>query len=289
MVRSTKWRYEWRYGERRLRRRSGRSTTGAGGPLQTCSVVDDQQQRLAQILDWMLNHGDVWLRTGSYAQLEQGSDLARDDAEGPVSSVLSHRVLVMALDHLGFVVDAVQSGPPKRLNAPFSALRTALECGARARWLLEADCSNERRLRALRYRYQNLEEKRKAINAMSGTHMIDEEDDARAQILEQIAAEKTSLTEWASAFGANRLTEPPKTLDMLTTMVDVNTHFGTGVIQLWRQGSASVHGHYWVDDMRGNTGAFDSDWFHVSIQGAMLFINEALNMHDRRRRNASHD
>lgn len=236
----------------------------------------------------MRDHGDRWLRDGRYNQPEPGSDLARDDEEGPESSGLSRRVLVMALDHLGFVLDAVWSGPPKRLNAPFSGLRTALECGARARWLLEADSSNERRLRGLRYRYQNLEEQRKAINAMSGTHMIDEEDEARAQMLAQIAAEKASLTEWASTFGAVGLTEPPDTVTMLTSMVEVNTAFGTGVIQLWRQGSASVHGHYWVDDMRGNTGAFDSDWFHVAVQGAMLFINEALNMHDRRRRNASH-
>ncbi|MDF3339933.1 hypothetical protein P3H80_21025 [Mycolicibacterium septicum] len=244
---------------------------------------NDQQQRLARILDWMRDHGDPWLQDGRNGQPEPGSDLARDDAEGPASSPLSHRVLVMALDHLGFVVDAVWGGPPKRLNAPFSALRTALECGARARWLLEADCSTERRLRGLRYRYQNLEEKRKAITAMSGTHMIDEQDDARAQVLVQIAAEKTSLTERAAALGADRLKEPPNTLNMLTSMVDVNTYFGTGVIQLWRQGSASVHGHYWVDDMRGNTGAFDSEWFHIAIQGAMLFVNDALKMHERRR------
>jgi hypothetical protein len=252
-------------------------------------VGDDQQQRLARILDWMHDHGDPWLRDGRNAQPELGSDLARDDAEGPVSSPLSHRVLVMGLDHLGFVVDAVRSGPPKRLNAPFSALRTALECGARARWLLETDSSKERRLRGIRYRYQNLEEKRKAITAMSGTHMIDEQDDARAQILEQVAAETASLTKLASALGANGLTEPPSTLDMLKSMVDVNTSVGTGFIQLWRQGSASVHGHYWVDDMRGNTGAFDIDWFHVAIQGAMLFINDAIKLHHRRRMYASHD
>lgn len=250
---------------------------------------DDQQRRLARILDWTHDHGDPWLRDGSNAKPEPGSDLARDDAEGPVSSPLSHRVLVMALDHLGFVADAVWSGPPKRLNAPFSALRTALECGARARWLLETDCSEGRRLRGIRYRYQNLEEKRKAITAMSGTHMLDEQDDARAQILAQVAVEKASLTEWASALGADRLTEPPSTIDMLKSMVDVNTAIGTGFIQLWRQGSASVHGHYWVDDMRGNTGAFDIDWFHVAIQGAMLFINDALKLHHLRRTCASDD
>ncbi|CAA0096162.1 Uncharacterised protein [Mycolicibacterium vanbaalenii] len=227
----------------------------------------------------MRDHGDPWLRDRRKGQPKPGSDLARDDTEGPPVSPISHRVLVMALDHLGFVVDAVWSGPPKRLNAPFSALRTALECGARARWLLEPDDARERRLRAVRYRYQNLEEMRKAITTMSGTHMVNEQDEARSQILAGVKAEKARLEKWASTFGADGLTEPPSTLDMLLSMVDVNTHAGTGFIQLWRQGSASVHGHYWVDDMRGNTGAFDVDWFHVSIQGAMLFINEAMNLH----------
>ena len=156
---------------------------------------DDQQRRLARILDWMGDHGDPWLTDARNAYPELGSDLAKDDASGPIASPISHRVLVMALDHFGFVIDAVWAGPPKRLNAPFSALRTALECGARARWLLEPDCSKERRLRAIQYRYQNLEEKRKAITAMSGTHMVDEQDSARAQILAQVAAEKSSLAE----------------------------------------------------------------------------------------------
>ncbi len=237
----------------------------------------------------MRDHGDMWLRDGRNSMPEPGSDLASDDGEGPVTSVLSHRTLVNALDHLGFVIDTVWTGPPKRLNAPFSALRTALECGARARWLLEAQCSTKRRLRGIRYRYQNLEEQRKAITAMSGTHMVDEQDEAREQILARVAAEKTDLTEWALRWGADKLTEPPSTLDMLTSMVDLNTDLGTGFIQLWRQGSASVHGHYWVDDMRGNTGAFDVDWFHVAVQGAMLFINDAITLHHQRRTRASLD
>lgn len=119
--------------------------------------------------------------------------------------------------------------------------------------------------------------------------MIDEQDDARAQILEQVAAEKASLTKLAVTLGATGLTEPPCTLDMLKSATDVNTYAGTGFIQLWRQGSASAHGLYWVDDMRGNTGAFDIDWFHVAIQGSMLFINDALKLHQRRRTRASHN
>jgi hypothetical protein len=231
--------------------------------------------------------GDPWLRDAWNFQPEAGSDLALDDAEGPASSPLAHRVLVMALDHLGFVVDAVCSGPPKRLNAPFSALRTALECGARVRWLLEPDSTNERQLRGIRYRFENLEEQRKAITEMSGTHMVGEEDEARTQVLAWLAAQTKTLTELALARGADKLIRPPSTLDILKSVVDVNTYEGTAFIQLWRQGSASVHGHYWADDMRGNKGAFDFVWFHTAVQGAMLFINEAMTLHHRRRTTSS--
>lgn len=262
-------------------------TGGMDFPEAHTGVVSDDEQRLAQTLDWMNKVGDPWLRDGTSGRPEAGSDLALDDAEGPASSPVVHRVLVMALDHLGFVVDAVFSGPPKRLNAPFTALRTALECGARARWLLESDSPNERQLRAIKYRFENLEEQRKSIADMSGTHMVGEEDVARAQILAGIAAQTESLTARALALGAANLTQPPNTLDILKRVVDVNTSLGTAFIQLWRQGSASAHGHYWADDMRGNTGAFDIAWFHVALQGAMLFINEAMTLHDRRRTAAS--
>jgi hypothetical protein len=227
--------------------------------------------------------GDPWLRDRRNSQPEAGSDLALDDAESPASSPLAHRVLVMALDHLGFVVDAVFSGPPKRLNAPISALRTALECGARVRWLLESDSSNERRLRAIRYRFENLEEQRKAITDMSGTHMVGEQDEARAQVLAWVTSETTTLGELALRLGASNLNKPPDTLNILKSMIDLNTYAGTAFIQLWRQGSASVHGHYWADAMRGNNGTFDTAWFHTAVQGTMLFINEAMKLYHQRR------
>jgi hypothetical protein len=85
------------------------------------------------------------------------------------------------------------------------------------------------------------------------------------------------------ALGAADLAKPPNTLDILKRMVDLNICEGTAFIQLWRQGSASVHGHYWADGMRGNKGAFDVVWFHTAMQGAMLFINEAMTLHHQRR------
>jgi hypothetical protein len=49
-------------------------------------------------------------------------------------------------------------------------------------------------------------------------------------------------------------------------------------IQLWRTGSASVHGHYWADEMRDNPRQFDYQWFQPALQGAVMFINSAMKL-----------
>ena len=189
---------------------------------------------------------------------EAGSDLAADDAETPETSPLAHYGIVMSLDHLGSVVDTmVTDEGPRRLKAYFTVLRTALECGARVRWLLEPDSSNERRLRGIRYRFENLEEQRKAITDLSGTHIVGEQEEKRQEILVALDAERTVLTKRALALGAAKLTKPPDTVRMLKDMVDLDSYEGTAFIQLWRGGSASVHGHFWADQFRDNPGQFN--------------------------------
>ncbi len=50
-------------------------------------------------------------------------------------------------------------------------------------------------------------------------------------------------------------------------------------VQLWRHGSASVHGHYWADEMRENPAMFDHEWFQTAIQGAWLFLQRAIELY----------
>lgn len=247
---------------------------------------DDDQQRLNRIVEWMHTVGDPWMRDGQNTRPQPGSDLAADDAEKPETSPLAHRGIVMALDHLGSVVDAVVREPPKRLKAHFTTLRTALECGARVCWLLGPDSSNERRLRALQYRLQNLEEQRKAITDLAGTHIVGETEEKREQILMWIQEQRTALTERALSLGAEKFATPPDTMSLLKDMVNTDTNEGTAFIQLWRTGSASAHGHYWADEMRENPGQFDHVWFQPAVQGAFLFINNALGLHQQRSRKA---
>lgn len=184
----------------------------------------------------------------------------------------------MALDHLGAVVDAVVAGPPKRLNAHFTVLRTALICGCRVCWLLEPHSSNGRQLRAIQYRYENLLEQRKAMTDFADTHLSDDQDEALADSLAVIDIERKALGQRALELGAPRLTKPPPTTDMLKEMVDLTTPEGTGMVHLWRTGSASAHGHYWADDMRDNPAAFEYKWFQPAIQGTFLMINKAMTL-----------
>jgi hypothetical protein len=106
--------------------------------------------------------GDPWMRDDRHTRPGGGSDLAADDAEKPETSLRAHFGIIMALDHLGSVVDAMVNDDRMRHYAQFTTLRTTLECGARVRWLLESESSNERRLRGVQSRYENLEEQRKA-------------------------------------------------------------------------------------------------------------------------------
>jgi hypothetical protein len=244
--------------------------------------VSDDQERLNRIVDWMYTVADPWMLGERNTIPEPGSDFAADDAAELATLPLAHRGIVMALDHLGSVVDAVVREPPKRLKAHFTVLRTALECGVRACWLLESDLSNDRRLRSVQYRYQNLREQRKAIRDVSGTHIVGETEEARQEALALLNIEEEALTTLALSLGASKLIEPPDTLRMIRGLVDVNTMEGTSYIQLWRTGSASVHGHYWADEMRDNPGQFDYVWFQPAVQGAMLFINNAMTLYHQR-------
>jgi hypothetical protein len=249
-------------------------------------AASDVQRRLNEIVQWMQTVGDPWMRNVKNTRPQSGSDLAEDDAHKPESSSLSHYGIVMALDHLGSVLDAVVREPPKRLKAHFTTLRTALECGARACWLLEPDSSEERRLRATRYRFENVDEQRKAINDMSGTHIAGETEEQRQQILAGIVREEAALTGRALSLGARSLAKPPSTFDLIKRRMDANTFEQTAYLQLWRTGSASVHGHYWADQMRDNPGQFDHEWFQPALQGAFMFINEAMKLHHQRSTNA---
>lgn len=225
---------------------------------------------------------DPWMQDGSNGTPRAGSDLAEDDSHGLPVSPIAHRGIVMALDHLGAVVDAVHEAPPKRLNAPFTVLRTALICSTRLRWLLEPETSGARRLRAIQYRYENLEEQRTALTDFSDIELTDDQDATLADSLQIVEMERRELEARARELGATKLTKPLPLTKILKGQVDLTTIEGTGLLQLWRTGSASAHGHYWSDEMRDNPAKFNHEWFPPAIQGTVLVIDEAMKLHQKR-------
>ena len=103
-----------------------------------------------------------------------------------------------------------------------------------------------------------------------------------AESLAYIGLELQALTKRATELGAQRLSKPPPITQMLKDMVDLATPEGTGMVHLWRTGSASAHGHYWADDMRDTPAAFNHEWFQPAIQGAMLMISKAMTLRQER-------
>ena len=234
-------------------------------------------------MQWVRDVGDPWTIKGKVDRRPRpGSDLAADDVIESETSKVAHHGIVMALDHLGSVVDAMVSDEPMRHYAPLTALRTVLMSSVRVRWLLEPNSSIERRLRGLQIGYVNLDEQRKAFNTLSSKPANAQLEQQRQQIVSEFGSQMTALEARATALGAAKLNPPPDTVSMLQKMVAVNTTDGLAVLQLWRMGSAAAHGYFWLDTQRPNPHLFDEDGFDMALYGATRFVTEAMHLYERR-------
>lgn len=195
---------------------------------------------------------------------------------------MAHHGIIMALDHLGSVVDAMVRDEPMRHYAPLTALRTVLMSSARVRWLLAPNSSNERQLRGVQIRYVNLDEQRKAFNTLSTKPANAQLEQQRQQIVFAFAGEITALEARATALGAAKLNPPPDILSILQKMVAVNTADGLAILQLWRMGSAAAHGYFWLDTQRPNPHLFDEEGFDMALYGATRFVIEAMHRYEQR-------
>lgn len=240
------------------------------------------EERRDRVVQWMREIGDPWMRPGAPGEAAAGSELAADDAAGPQISPVAHHGLLMALDHLGAVVDAMTSGVQIRHYAHFTSMRTVLLSSARVRWLLQPEISTDRRLRCAQIRHQNLMEQRKALVDLGAPAVEAELEQQRQRLLAAMDAEKDKLTQQAQALGATQLHDPIDTVSMLRTMVDPQSLEGTFVLQMWRTGSASAHGYFWTDQNRSNPGEFDETWFNGALFASVLFADEAMKLYVRR-------
>lgn len=245
-------------------------------------VTDEERRR--RVVQWMQNVGDPWTRADSTPAA--GSQLAEDDEAKPIVSPVASYSIVTAIDHLGSVVDAMVNSTerfqPMRHYAHFTTLRTTLLSSTRVRWLLEPDGREERQLRCVRIRYQNLDEQRKAVRVSGGTHLDADQEQARLKAIDSMDAEEASLATRATALGAAKLENPPNMVEMLKLQEDGNTWLGSGVMHLWRSGSATAHGYHWPDLFRAAPGWFDEEAYNSALYGGFLKLQEALKLYDQR-------
>ncbi|CAN7304351.1 hypothetical protein [Mycolicibacterium frederiksbergense] len=240
----------------------------------------NDEERRGWIVKWMRGAGEAWLLDPHLPAA--GSDLAADDATKPtVSDVVAYGI-ASAIDHLGSVVDAMMSDYPIRHYAHFTTLRTGLLASSRATWTLTPDNSVERQLRSIQVRSQNVDEQRKAMNAISGTHLDAATEAAQLKAVAALDAELASLEGHALALGAAKLTFPKDTISMLRELVDANSWDGSAILTQWRTGSAAAHGYHWIDIHRPNPGVFDEMTFNGALYGTFLSVTAATTLYEKR-------
>ncbi|MBB2993663.1 hypothetical protein FHR72_005174 [Mycolicibacterium iranicum] len=237
-------------------------------------------------VEWFREIGDPWMIKGNADRRPQpGSDLL---ADGPNAASVAHHSIIMALDQLGSVVDAMVSGEPMRHYAPFTILRTVLLASARAMWMLLPDTSHERQTRCLRIEYINLDEQRKAFKTISGAAATEELKRQADQILSDFEAPMQEFNARAPELGMAKLTAPPDTVTMLQQLVPANTPEGYAAQHLWRVGSSTAHGYYWSDTQRPNPHLFDEKTFDTALYVATLFVKEAMKLYEQRATGRGH-
>lgn len=228
----------------------------------------------------MRDVGEPWMADGHDLNPQEGSALAGDDKMTPKTSPVASYGVLTALDHLGAVVDAMQSDTPLRHYAHFTTLRTALLSSARVRWLLEPGSRTERRLRCVRIRYQNLCEQRTAVRELAGSHVPVAIEQERLKTVAGMDAQEAELEARAKALGAAALAKPDDTVSVLRSQVDPNTWEGMGIRQTWRTGSAAAHGYHWPDEHRPNPGEFDTVAFNSALYAAVMHVKAAAELYE---------
>ncbi len=222
----------------------------------------------------MTDTGEPWLQT--VTKPEPGSSLAGDEKKFPGMNEIIRSGLVMAIDHLGSVTDALTT---RRIRhyAHFTALRTTLLISARIIWLLDPRSREDRCQRALAIRYTNLKEMRSALADSGGAHL----DAAVREGVKELRESLTGQMEALSDGGPKpQITD---TVAQLKQQVDINTYDGSAIVNLWRTGSATAHGYYWNQLYLPDPGEFNEAWFNTTLYGAHLHLMRALDLYETRR------
>lgn len=245
--------------------------------------MDDPQRRGA-VVNWVREVGDPWIKVHHHP--DPGSSLAADDIVEPRVSELARFSILTSIDHLGMVVDAMESDLPFRHYGPLTALRTVLLAGSRAKWLLSGAKRVERQIRGIMLEIQNQIELKKAFGGFDGEFMTDDLVAGREKAIAQMDEKIDWLRQVAAELRPNEpLKKLPDTASMIDGLVNKSSLEGQGIRHLWRTGSATAHGYHWNVQLSENPEVFDEAWFNTSLYGSMMLVKDSLELYDKRATN----
>lgn len=233
---------------------------------------------------------------------EPGSSLAADSMEGlNVENPVWYSMCISS-EHLDFAIDAMRATSTMYPTAYMTVARTAFAAAVNAVWVLAPSSRQERRLRALRLRADDL---RAQVTSFRDMRMSEgKATEARTGLLEQLRVRQTGLQRVATALGVEEdVTKmkfnQTKAIDWVAEhMHGVDDDLLIGATQaIWRSGSAAAHAQYHFGIMRvdqnevvreeggGQTmrlrGDLDSD-VGPALAAATMTLSEAFRLYDLR-------
>lgn len=193
-------------------------------------------------------------RTKSPLVIPSGSALCGDDRPELMVSNIAWYPLVVAVEHLDFTISMMRATGTMYPTSYMTTLRTALLTASQAAWILSPAQRAIRRGRAMRLRFQDLDDQLKLVN--SAWALTTEQEAARALDVEQLKKQLEECRNVATSL------ELPKssTVNLNNTEVITeaakqlhnHTKAASGTQLLWRTGSAAAHGQRAYAIMRMN-------------------------------------
>ena len=198
---------------------------------------------------------EAWqARTNNAPTIPAKSALGGDDTPGLVVSNLAWYSLIVAVEHLDFVIACMRATSTMYPTAYMTTLRSALLSASHAVWVLSPVRRAGRRERAMRLQMQDLDDQLKMLRSVWG--LSREQETARESDIANLDGQAE-----ANKAIVDRLGLLPASLAKLNntdvvTAVAKQIHddpiAASGVQLLWRTGSAAAHGQRSYATMRMN-------------------------------------
>lgn len=235
--------------------------------------------------------------------LEPGSSLSADAVEGlSIESPVWYSMCISS-EHLDFALDAMRATSTMYPTAYMTVARTAFVAAVNAVWVLAPAKRQERRVRALRLRADDL---RMQVTSFRDMRIPDGKPDAaRVGLLNELQAKQAALQSVAGKLSVSedvtkmRFNQTDAIDWVATHMHGVDDDLLIGATQaIWRSGSAAAHAQYHFGVLRAGQnevirdeaggqilrlrGSLETD-VGPALAGATMTLNEAFRLYDLRR------